>query len=458
MTTREIERASENDPDLQSIRDYLSTGRWHQLENKVYVSIQTELSAIGKLILCGTRIVIPNEIRERTLELAHEGHPGIVNMKKILRTKVWWPAIDKDVEKFCKSCYGCQLVSQSAKPEPMCRTEMPNGPWQYLAADLLGPMPTGESVLVVTDYYSRYYEIEILKSTTSSHIIEAMSKFFATHGLPLAIRTDNAANFTSEMFKSFLQSNGITHLRNTSLWPQANGEVERQKRSIMKRIRISHASGHDWKSDLQTYLLIYRSTPNTTTGVSPAELLFRRKIRTKLPDLQQYFTLDDLEVRDRDSENKGKGKLYGDSKRGAVGSKLEVGDKVLVKQDKENKFSTRFHPTPFTLTDKNGNGVDIESQAGYGYKRNVTHVKKFHERAGKEFGNNEQREMNVDAGLSDSDDLSVPESASSADLETSHSPEKSPVKPCDIPRSPTPALSRPKRTRRKPEKFKDFVT
>ena len=92
------------------------------------------------------------------------------------------------------------------------------------------------------------------------------------------------------------------------------------------------------------------------------------------------------------------------------------------------------------------------------HKRNVTHVKKFHERASKEFGNNEQREMNVDAGLSDNDDLSVPESASSTDLETSHSPEKSPVKPCDIPRSPTPALSRPKRTRRKPEKFKDFVT
>ena len=57
---------------------------------------------------------MPSELRESTLELAHERHPGIVNMKKVLRTKVWWPGIDKDVEKFCKSCYGCHLVSETA--------------------------------------------------------------------------------------------------------------------------------------------------------------------------------------------------------------------------------------------------------------------------------------------------------------------------------------------------------
>ena len=90
-------------------------------------------------MLRDTRIIIPNELREHTLKLAHEGHPGIVNMKKVL-----WPGIDKNVEKFCKSCYGCQLVSQTEKPELMCCTEMPNGPWQFLAADMLGSMPTGE--------------------------------------------------------------------------------------------------------------------------------------------------------------------------------------------------------------------------------------------------------------------------------------------------------------------------
>ena len=68
------------------------------LEFKEYLPVRGELSAIGKLLLPGTRIVIPKQLRCQVLELAHEGHPGIVAMKQRLRTKVWWPGIDKEVE------------------------------------------------------------------------------------------------------------------------------------------------------------------------------------------------------------------------------------------------------------------------------------------------------------------------------------------------------------------------
>ena len=282
-----------------------------------------------------------------------------------------------------------------------------------------------------------------------------MTKFFVTHGLPLSIRTDNAANFMSETFKSFLREHGIIHHRNTPLWPQANGEVERQNRSLMKRIRISHSSGRDWKSDLQSYLLAYRSTPNTTTGVSPAELLFRRKIRTKIPDLQQ-LNADDIEVRDRDSENKGKGKLYADTKRRAVESTIEVGDKVLVKQDRENKFSTPFNPKPYTVVDKAGNSIGIEYLAGSQYKRNVTHVKEFREKHGKGPGFNRLAEMESELSLSD-DDFVINDGA--IDLEQSQLPtcSKSPAKSCDTPSTPSLALTRPTRVRKMPDKYKDYV-
>ena len=85
---------------------------------------------------------------------------------------------------------------------------------------------------------------------------------------------------------------------------------------------------------------MYRSTPHSTTGVSPAELLFGRRIRTKLPQLQE-FTVED-EVRDRDSERKEKGKVYADCKRNAQESKIQEGDKVLLRQEKENKLSTTY--------------------------------------------------------------------------------------------------------------------
>ena len=89
---------------------------------------------------------------------------------------------------------------------------------------------------------------------------------------------------------------------------------------------------------MDNFLMMYRSTPHSiaTTGVSPAELLFRRRIRTKLPHLQE-FSIED-EVRDRDSERKAKGKVYAYCQRNARESEIREGDKALLRQEKENKL------------------------------------------------------------------------------------------------------------------------
>ena len=65
--------------------------------------------------------------------------------------------MDNDAEKMCKSCHGCQALGEFQPPEPMQRVQPPSGPWQYLALDFLGPFPTGESLLVTVDYYSRFF-------------------------------------------------------------------------------------------------------------------------------------------------------------------------------------------------------------------------------------------------------------------------------------------------------------
>ena len=167
-----------------------------------------------------------------------------------------------------------------------------------------------------------------------------LSRIFVTLGLPLSLRTGNGSQFVSDHFKKYLEEDGIEHRRTAPLWPQENGEIERQNRSILKRLRIAQAEGRNWRSEMDDFLLMYRSTPHSTTGVSPAELLFGRRIRTTIPQLQE-FTVED-EVRDRDNERKEKGKVYTDCKRNAHESKIQEGDKVLLRQEKENKLSTTY--------------------------------------------------------------------------------------------------------------------
>ena len=66
--------------------------------------VRNELTFIGQVILRGTRIMIPKVLRHIVVELAHEGHQGIVKMKERLRSKVWWPGVDKDAERKCREC------------------------------------------------------------------------------------------------------------------------------------------------------------------------------------------------------------------------------------------------------------------------------------------------------------------------------------------------------------------
>ena len=96
------------------------------------------------------------------------------------------------------------------------------------------------------------------------------------------------------------------------------------------------------------YLATYRTTPNSVTGVCPAESLFGRRIRTKLPELCER-AVNDKELRDRDWEKKSEEKIYADTRRGAQPCDLQVGDHVLLKQKKSNKLSTNFQPELYEI-------------------------------------------------------------------------------------------------------------
>ena len=97
--------------------------------------------------------------------------------------------MDKEVEKVCKVCHGCQVTLSYDPPEPISPVLPPTAPWQDCGADLLGPLPSGESLLVVVDYFSRFLEVAILKSIMTAKTIEVISPVFARFGVPFSLRT-----------------------------------------------------------------------------------------------------------------------------------------------------------------------------------------------------------------------------------------------------------------------------
>ena len=173
LKIKEIERISPKDPELWAIRKCLVQERWNGAPQQ-YLPVHNELTFIGHMILRGTRIVMPQTLRKRVVNLAHKGHQGVVKTKERLRTKVWWPGMDRDAEKLCAECYGCQLVTKYVLPSPVKPTHMPQRPWEDLALDILGPLPSGENLLVLVDYQSRWIEVEVVRATTSKIIIQRL--------------------------------------------------------------------------------------------------------------------------------------------------------------------------------------------------------------------------------------------------------------------------------------------
>ena len=376
MTAKEVERESENDPDLCSVRHYIQSGDWSQCKMPHYLSLKNELCVLGKLVMRGTRIVIPQSLRSEVLRLAHEGDQGIVKMKNRLRTKVWWPKIDHDAAQVCKSCHGCQVVGEFCAPEPMQRVEPPSGPWQDVAIDVLGPLPSGENLLVVVDYYRRFFEVVIMHSTTYRKMIEALTPIFTRYGYPFSLKSDNAPQFVSEEFANFLATHGIQHRKSPPLWPQANGEVERQNRTLLKSLKEAEAEGKKWKDELDKFLLAYRTTPHSSTGATLAFLMFGKELKTKLPELRPKKSVLDESTRDRDWNQKLAGKMYGDKQRHAVDNPITPGDKVLLKNTKQSgKLAANFEPHSYTVQTKEGQELILKSTDGTVQRRNSSFVK-----------------------------------------------------------------------------------
>ena len=137
--------------------------------------------------------------------------------------------MDTVAERLCRKCHGSQVTGEPNKPEPKHRVVPPSGPWQNCACDLY---PSEEYIFVILDYFSRNYEIAVLKSVTTEKVILTLIPIFLRFGLPLMLGTDNGPQFISDEFEQYLKEHGIKHYTSIPLWPQSNGEVECQNRSL----------------------------------------------------------------------------------------------------------------------------------------------------------------------------------------------------------------------------------
>ena len=154
--------------------------------------------------------------------------------------------------------------------------------------DIAGPIADAEHpyILVIIAQMSRWPEVFRLRSISSKAVIRKLSKVFARIGIPNTILTDNGSQLKSMDKEKFLKVNNIEHKLTPLYSPQSNGLVERFNHTLKYAIKEARDSNIDTNSVIQNFLQTFRSSPHSFTGISPYELLYERKMRTKV---SSYF-------------------------------------------------------------------------------------------------------------------------------------------------------------------------
>ena len=127
LTLGQMRAATAKDPQLQLLTTAVQSGYMHNTEKgmlKPCRDIFSELSVAQGLILRGSKLVVPEELRPQVITLAHEGHQGIVRTKQFLRATTWFPGMDKLMEEEIAHCLPCQVTVKSLQQEPLKPTKL----------------------------------------------------------------------------------------------------------------------------------------------------------------------------------------------------------------------------------------------------------------------------------------------------------------------------------------------
>ncbi len=285
---KDIAKETSADPVLSKAYDYTLSG-WpnHCADASLapYFRRRNELSVDQGCLLWGRRVVVPAKFRERLLAELHDGHPGIVRMKACARNYLWYPGIDSDIEDCVSSCESCAAVQKSPPVAPLHPWRPSGQTWERIHIDFAEFQ--GLYYLIIVCANTKWLEAVMMQSITTAKTIRALRSKFAQFGIPDEIVSDNGPQFTSSEFATFMTANGIQHTRVPPYHPASNGQAERNVATIKSALKKHFLDSKRADSQvtieerLDSFLLMYRTTPHATTGVSPAELFLKRRPKTR---------------------------------------------------------------------------------------------------------------------------------------------------------------------------------
>ena len=244
------------------------------------------LYVFDQVLMFHNRVVVPPSMRNEILDSLHAAHGGTAAMTSIAQSTVFWPGISHDIERQRQLCRACNRNSPSQPRLEPTPPIFPTTPFEAVVSDYFEFK--GMHYLVIADRLSAWTECYRTKSGTdesgSRGLILLLKRFFGTFGVPRELSSDGGKEFVADATQEFLIRWGVQFRLSAAYCPQSNGRAELAVKST-KRL-IEDNVGPNGELDTDKFLraiLIKRNTPDPTSKLSPAEIVFGRKLRDTMP-------------------------------------------------------------------------------------------------------------------------------------------------------------------------------
>ncbi|XP_062610719.1 uncharacterized protein K02A2.6-like [Saccostrea cucullata] len=266
----QIRDLTNKDETLQSLKTVILSG-WPDTKEDVpipirpYWNVRDSLTVQDGIIYHSSRVVIPKALRPELLRRTHSSHVGIEACLRRARDSLYWPLMNEEIKDFVSKCSKCSMFQRKQQKEPLMTHDVPDQPWSKLGIDIF-TLKT-EDYLVTVDFYSDFFELDLLPDTTAATVINCLKQHFARHGTPDVVITDNGLQFKSTDFHDFSCNWEFQHVTSSPYYSQSNGKAEATVKIAKNMVRKAKKNGDDlWKC-----VLDWRNTPTVDMASSPSQ-------------------------------------------------------------------------------------------------------------------------------------------------------------------------------------------
>ena len=291
ITWAELQKATSSDEELQELAKWVMNGFPDEKQPlskncQDYWQYREKLCVVDGVILLDQRMIIPKGLRLSVLQALHSAHQGTSGMTSRAQGCVFWPGISDDISKTHNQCGICNRIAPSQAHMPPIESNPPLYPFQAIAADYFSLR--GVKFLVVVDRFSGWPHL--MRATGSDEalgangLIRCLKFIFATFGIPEEVSSDGGPEFVAAETQAFLGKWGVRHRLASAYNPRSNGRAEVAVKSMKRFLHGATTAEGALNEDAVIFgLLQYRNTPQAYSGTSPAQILFGRTLKDRIP-------------------------------------------------------------------------------------------------------------------------------------------------------------------------------